>query len=175
MDNIREKLMRLVCDALEDGCVGHCTYPHCLRVQSTADHLIANGVTVLPVQVGDTVYGRFRSYGKEVHQCEVVKVKACQFKDRTVRYFLDLEFYIIDPFFHDGRLMRCGMQAVYGADFGDWYRAYLTKEEAEAQPPKGVSEEALPVADEATERSVAVEKTEESASPKVLSGTANWR
>ena len=27
----------------------------------------------------------------------------------------------------------------------------------------------------ATERSVAVEKTEESASPKVLSGTANWR
>lgn len=42
-------------------------------------------------------------------------------------------------------------------------------------PPKGVSEEALPVADEATERSVAVEKTEESASPKVLSGTANWR
>lgn len=104
-----------------------------------ADHLIANGVTVLPVQVGDTVYGWFRSYGKEVHQCEVVKVKACQFKDRTVRYFLDLEFDIIDPFFHDGRLMRCGMQAVYGADFGDWYRVYLTREEAEATPPKGDS------------------------------------
>ena len=102
-----------------------------------ADYLIANGVTVLPVQVGDTVYGRFRSYGKEVHQCEVVKVKACQFKDRTVRYFLDLEFDIIDPFFHDGRLMRCGMQAIYGADFGDWYRVYLTREEAEATPPKG--------------------------------------
>lgn len=102
-----------------------------------ADHLIANGATVLPVQVGDTVYGRFRSYGKEVHQCEVVKVKACQFKDGTVRYFLDLEFYIIDPFFHDGRLMRCGMQAIYGADFGDWYRVYLTREEAEAEPPKG--------------------------------------
>lgn len=102
-----------------------------------ADHLIANGVTVLPVQVGDTVYGRFSTYGKEVHQCKVVKVKACQFKDRTVRYFLDLEFEIIDPFYRDGRLMRCGMQAIYGEDWGDWYRVYLTREEAEAQPPKG--------------------------------------
>ena len=102
-----------------------------------ADRLIAHGVTVLPVQVGDTVYGRFSTYGEEVHQCKVVKVKACQFKDRTMRYFLDLEFYIIDPFFNDGRLMRCGMQAIYGADFGDWYRVYLTREEAEATTPKG--------------------------------------
>ena len=102
-----------------------------------AEYLIANGVTVLPVQVGDTVYGRFSTYGKEVHKCKVVKVKACQFKDRTVRYFLDLEFDIIDPFFRDGRLMRCGMQAIYGEDWGDWYRVYLTREEAETQPPKG--------------------------------------
>ena len=102
-----------------------------------AEYLIAHGVTVLPVQVGDTVYGRFSTYGKEVHQCKVVKAKACQFKDRSVRYFLDLEFEIIDPFFRDGRLMRCGMQAIYGDDWGDWYRVYLTREEAEAQPPKG--------------------------------------
>lgn len=126
MDNIREKLVELI---------GDCKWY--MPLEDLADHLIANGVTVLPVQVGDTVYGRFRSYGKEVHQCNVVKVKACQFKDRTVRYFLDLEFDIIDPFFHDGRLMRCGMQAVYGEDFGDWYRVYLTREEAEATPPKG--------------------------------------
>lgn len=134
MDNIREKLVELIEESRiscgEDG----------VRINGSrdiADHLLANGVTVLPVQVGDTVYGRFRSYGKEVHQCNVVKVKACQFKDRTVRYFLDLEFDIIDPFFRDGRLMRCGMQAIYGADFGDWYRVYLTREEAEATPPKG--------------------------------------
>lgn len=147
---IREKLVELLEYARQVSrykcnkhynCVG-CPVRNCRKDDICqdlllAEELIANGVTVLPVQVGDTVYGRFRSYGKEVHQCEVVKVKACQFKDRTVRYFLDLEFYIIDPFFHDGRLMRCGMQAVYGADFGDWYRAYLTKEEAEAQPPKG--------------------------------------
>lgn len=95
-------------------------------------------VTVLPVQVGDTVYGRFLPYGQEVQQCEVVKSKLCQFKDGTVRYFLDLEFNIIDPYFNDGRLMRCSTQAVYGADFGNWYRVYLTREEAESTPPKEV-------------------------------------
>lgn len=127
---IREKLVELIIEAkkadTEDAPFS----------EFLADFLVASGVTVLPVQVGDTVYGRFRSYGKEVHQCEVVKVKACQFKDRTVRSFLDLEFDIEDPFYHDGRLMRCGMQAVYGEDFGDWYRVYLTREEAEATPPK---------------------------------------
>lgn len=94
--------------------------------------IVTHGVTVLPVQVGDTVYGRFLPYGQEVQQCEVVKSKLCQFKDRTVRYFLDLEFDIIDPYFNDGRLMRCETQAVYGADFGNWYRVYLTREEAES-------------------------------------------
>ena len=108
-----------------------------MSIEECVDRIIEKGVTVLPVQVGDTVYGRFRTYGNEVHQCKVVKVKACQFKDRTVRYFLDLEFEIIDPFFNDGRLMRCWTQAVYGADFGDWYRVYLTREEAKFTPPKG--------------------------------------
>lgn len=133
--DIREKLAKLIEESRirKTESEGYCI----CGSHIIADHLIANGVTVLPVQVGDTVYGRFRSYGKEVHQCNVVKVKACQFKDRTVRYFLDLEFDIIDPFFRDGRLMRCGMQAIYGADFGDWYRVYLTREEAEATPPKG--------------------------------------
>lgn len=134
--DIREKLVGLLTGS---GICFHCLPSGIHEEQEKrriADYLLANGVTVLPVQVGDTVYGRFRSYGKEVQQCNVVKVKACQFKDRTIRYFLDLEFDIIDPFFHDGRLMRCGMQAVYGEDFGDWYRVYLTREEAEATPPK---------------------------------------
>lgn len=44
--NIREKLSELLCDALEDGCIGHCNHPYCFRVNSAADHLISNGVTV---------------------------------------------------------------------------------------------------------------------------------
>ena len=127
MDNIREKLVELIRDSTLN-------FPLACYI---ADDLIANGVTVLPVQVGDTVYGRFRSYGKEVHKCEVVKSRIVQFRDGTSRCFLDLEFDIIDPFFRDGRLMRCGMQAIYGEDWGDWYRVYLTREEAEATPPKG--------------------------------------
>ena len=107
-----------------------------VSVENAANILINNGVTVLPVQVGDTVYGRFLPYGEGIQQCEVVKSNLCQFKDGTVRYLLDLEFNIIDPYFNDGRLMRFGTHAVYGADFGHWYRVYLTREEAESTPPE---------------------------------------
>lgn len=130
--DVREKLVELIFDSL-------CRHidKSCKLAENIADDLISDGVTVLPVQVGDTVYGRFLLYGEEVQQCEVVKSKLCQFKDRTVRYFLDLEFNIIDPYFNDGRLMRCRTQAIYGANFGDWHRVYLTREEAESTPPKG--------------------------------------
>ena len=132
--DVREKLMELLDDMQRSG-TGY--FGSAIENKKIADYLIRHGVTVLPVQVGDTVYGRFRIYGNEVHQCKVVKVYACQFKNRIVRYFLDLKFEIIDPFFGDGRLMCCGMQATYGDDWGSWYRVYLTREEAEAQPPKG--------------------------------------
>lgn len=48
----RGKLMELLCDVLEDGCVGHCNFPHCFRVSNTADHLIAHGVKI-PVPCED--------------------------------------------------------------------------------------------------------------------------
>lgn len=134
--DVREKLVELINQGVEIYSGG---YQKKLTAANTiANHLIANGVTVLPVQVGDTVYGRFLPYGEGIQKCEVVKSKLCQFKDRTVRYLLDLEFDIIDPYFNDGRLMRCSTQAVYGADFGNWYRVYLTREEAESTPPKEV-------------------------------------
>lgn len=41
-----EKLIELVCDALEDGCVGHCNYPYCYRVNNVVKNLIANGVVI---------------------------------------------------------------------------------------------------------------------------------
>ena len=107
-------------------------------IASIADYLIANGVAVLPLQVGDTVYGRFSSRGSSVHECRVINNKLCQFKDGSVHNFLEVEFDIIDPYYNDGRLMRCWHQAVYGEDFGSWDRVYLTREEAEAQSLKGV-------------------------------------
>ena len=92
---------------------------------------------VLPCKVGDTVYGRIENYGKQIHECKVVKVKVCQFKEGSLQYFLDVEFNIIDPFFNDGRQMLCGSQVVFGDDFGNWDRVYLTREEAEAALAEG--------------------------------------
>lgn len=43
---MREKLIELLCEAMQtDDCVGHCN-SNCGRVENTADHLIENGVTV---------------------------------------------------------------------------------------------------------------------------------
>jgi hypothetical protein len=44
--NVKNSLMKLLCEALQtDDCVGHCNHSYCGRVENTADHLIANGVT----------------------------------------------------------------------------------------------------------------------------------
>ena len=86
---------------------------------------------VLPCKVGDTVYGQLHCYGREIHECKVTRIKACQFKDGSLHYFLDVEFDIIDPYYNDGRMMRCGNQTVFGEDYGNWNRVYLTEEEAE--------------------------------------------
>lgn len=122
--NNEERIIKLLSDIFKN------TYHDCV-LKGVAGYLVDNGVITLPVQVGDIVYGQFINYGKEIHECKVTKSKLCQFKDKTIRYFVDVEFDIIDPFYNDGRLTRCGCQAVYGNDFGDWYRVYLTKEEAE--------------------------------------------
>lgn len=45
--DVREKLMEIVCDAMEsDGCVGHCNNSPCFEVERVVNALIANGVTV---------------------------------------------------------------------------------------------------------------------------------
>ena len=88
----------------------------------------------LPCKIGDTVYGHFQCYdGKEIRECKVIGIRACQFKaDSECYYFVDVEFNIIDPFYKDGRLMTCRQQAAIGNDYGSWERVFFTKEEAEA-------------------------------------------
>lgn len=88
----------------------------------------------LPCKIGDTVYGRFQCYdGKEIRECKVIGIRACQFKaDSECCYFVDVEFNIIDPFYRDRRLMICRHQAVIGNVYGSWERVFLTREEAEA-------------------------------------------
>ena len=45
--NVREKLIEIVCDAMErDGCIGYCNNSPCFEVERVVNALIANGVTV---------------------------------------------------------------------------------------------------------------------------------
>lgn len=92
---------------------------------------------ILPAKCGDTVYGQLHCFGKEIHECKVTRIKACQFKDGSLHYFLDVEFDIIDRYHNDGRMMRCQNQAVFGEDYGSWNRVYLTKKEAELAKKAG--------------------------------------
>lgn len=102
----------------------------CVAIKCYVEQMPTVDSVILPCSVGDTVYGMFGHYGKKIHECKVVKCKVCQFRDRTLHYFLDVEFAIIDPYYRDGRLMRCMQQAVFGEDFGSWDRVYRTFEEA---------------------------------------------
>ena len=92
-----------------------------------------NRLITLPCKIGDTVYGRFQCYdGKEIRECKVIGIRACQFKaDSKCYYFVDVEFNIIDPFYMDRRLMTCRHQAVIGNDYGSWERVFFTCEEVE--------------------------------------------
>lgn len=103
----------------------------CVNTIPTVDAII------LPCKVGDTVYGQFHWHGKEIYECKVTRIKACQFKDGSLHYFLDVEFDIIDHYYNDGRMMRCQNQAVFGEDYGSWNRVYLTKKEAELAKKAG--------------------------------------
>ena len=45
--DVREKLVEIVCDAMEaDGCIGHCNHPPCFAVERVVNALSAHGVTV---------------------------------------------------------------------------------------------------------------------------------
>ena len=64
MSKVKEKLADIVCDAMENGCIGHCNYPPCFAVEQVVDSLIAQGVVMLPCKEGGTVY-RIKKFCEE--------------------------------------------------------------------------------------------------------------
>lgn len=42
----KEKLVKIVCEAMEDECIGHCNHPPCFHVERVVNALLENGVTV---------------------------------------------------------------------------------------------------------------------------------
>lgn len=117
--DVRKKLVEIVCDAMEaDGCIGHCNHPPCFAVERVVNALIANGVTVLPCNVGDKIYYIDRYAGK--------------IDEDTVK-FLTITKNGVKP-----------ILTYHNIKFWDFYElgktAFFTREEAELhlpQPPKG--------------------------------------
>lgn len=156
MDNVREKLVEML-DEIQD-CGQAVTYSfESVTVSRTdnygvADHLLAHGVTVqewIPVSEPPKENGRYYVHVK-MHDISYVKIAS--FSKESVAG-------LHDNGWHD-----------YDSDVGFYEVKDVTHWMPLPQPPKGVSEEALPVADEATERSVAVEKTEDQRKPEGFIG-----
>lgn len=87
-------------------------------------------LVILPCKAGDTVYFQDDYYGRVIQKAEVKCLRIRADKNKVL-FGADVEFYIVDPYYQDGRLMLCG--AVVGIDnsFGNQPTAFLTREEAE--------------------------------------------
>ena len=83
----------------------------------------------LPCKVGDTVYCIEHN---TIHECVVKTVKSLTYESQTI-FFVEVECEIVDPFYSDGRKLKHGIYAVWEIEWGSHYRAFPTKEEAEAK------------------------------------------
>ena len=64
-NDMRNRLANLICEAEEKV---NNEYP---TIEMVADHLIANGVIVLPCKLGDKAYFIWNFYEPEIQECEV--------------------------------------------------------------------------------------------------------
>lgn len=117
---MRDKLIKLI----REVPIADKTYPE--YVEALADKLLDNGVILPPCKVGDTVYCIER---KIIRECLVEMVKSLTFENVT-RFFVEAECEIENPFYSDGRKIKHGIMAVWEIEWGSWYRAFLTREEA---------------------------------------------
>jgi hypothetical protein len=74
MADMRERLIELMLNAPQIPCTkgGRATGKRYQTFQNIADHLLANGVIVLPCKVGDRIY---RIIGDDFIYWEIVKIK----------------------------------------------------------------------------------------------------
>ena len=82
----------------------------------------------LPCRVGDTVYCIEH---KTIRECIVKMVKSLTYDENETKYFVEAECEIESPFYSDGRKIKHGLSAVWEIEWGSWYRAFHTREEAE--------------------------------------------
>ena len=108
-----------------EGCVGFGEGSECVDRLIT-EYLIENGVLVPPCKVGDKVYCIEH---KTIRECVVKTVKSLTYENVT-RFFVEAECEIESPFYSDGRKIKHGLSAVWETEWGPWFRAFRTIEEA---------------------------------------------
>jgi hypothetical protein len=57
-------------------------------------------------------------------------VKSLTYENET-KFFVEAECEIVSPFYSDGRKIKHSLMAVWEIEWGSWYRAFRTREEAE--------------------------------------------
>lgn len=95
--------------------------------EQVADHLLANGVVVLPYKVGDTVYA---IYGGKVYECRVSQTRTFQQENGDMTYAGNAIFEVENLFYRDGRKDEVTI-AVRFYPKGTYHDCYDTREEAE--------------------------------------------
>ena len=131
----REKLVELLDEVQRYGTATNPSL-NCAYNGDIADHLLANGVIVLPCKVGDTVYFQDDYYGRAIQEAEIKCLRFRADKNKVL-FGADVEFHIVDPYYTDGRLMLCGAIVGINNNFGNQPTAFLTREEAEAALKEG--------------------------------------
>lgn len=119
---MRDRLIELVCENIQDECVSHCNRPYCDKCKNLADYLLANGVIIPPCKVGDVVYVPWHWEGQE--GVANIRVEEIKFYDSQMHYMFLLEMESDDESFNQS--------------FGGWKldecigkTVFLTKEEAD--------------------------------------------
>lgn len=52
-----EKLEELICECIQDDCVGHCNYPYCYKVKNIVENLNKkNNILVAPYGIKDKIW-----------------------------------------------------------------------------------------------------------------------
>lgn len=110
-----------VCEALEMNGLAKVHPIHCGYFNDKSRYI------ELPCKVGDMVYCIEH---KTIRECLVTMVKSLTFANET-KFFVEAECEIESPFYSDGRKIKHGLSAVWEIEWGSWYRAFRTREEAE--------------------------------------------
>ena len=80
------KLEEIICEAIQDDCIGHCNHPYCYKVNNIVAKLKENKVIITPYSVGDTVYYISGIHGSLAKPARVEEIyyNGCDFGLRLV-------------------------------------------------------------------------------------------